>query len=298
MERSVIGVISEQLSDGGLASAAARQPGWTVRAVPDDEYASDGLAALVVDVPPRGRAAVLERLSARRWHIPILIEGPVIVHPDRTDLVENLGLADLVVAANPLRYALHTRRLLEELTRTDAPQSLHTFFAAWRFRPESTTEHALPQLLDYLGGMCPEAPLRVSAMQDVRKSVVIVTLRYASDVLGSIEVGRHLPASFPSESELVVECFCETSAYACEPGRQAVEVYGRDRGAFSWQPSAAEAIANAFAGWLRGAPRPHGSIANDVATLRLVDRIGQALQASSVLEGARPPDRGASGSAS
>jgi predicted dehydrogenase len=245
-----------------------------------DDPPSDSVAALVVDVPLAKRAAVLERLLARCLRLPILIEAPVVVDPSLAGAMADLARDDSVVVANPLRYALHTRRLLEDVTR----ERMQTFFAAWRFRSESSHEHALPQLLDYICALCPETPRRISAMQHGEQPIVIVTLRYPSDVLGSIEVGGHLPRSFPTESELVFECFCETSAYVCEPGHQTIEVYGAEHGAHPWQPEPADAIVTAFAGWLRGGARPPGSIADDVANRRLVDRVSRALQTGAVLE--------------
>jgi hypothetical protein len=197
--------------------------------------------------------------------------------------VQHLADDEAIVAANPLRYALHTRRLPEELARGNDP--LQTFFAAWRFRAHSSAAHALPQLLDYVGALCTEQPARLSAMQrHLLPRSLMVTLRYASDVLGSIEVGNHLPETFPSESELVVECFCQASAYSCIPGNQAVQLYGERHTAHEWQPEPADAIVAGFAGWLRGGDRPPGGITNDLTTLRLVDRISQALQIGRVLE--------------
>lgn len=280
MERLAIGVIvGEAPSELGLAGAAARQPGWSVRAMAVDD-ASDSVAALVVDVPLVERAAALERLLVRCPRLPILIEAPLVVDPASGALLVDVARDDRVVAANPLRYALHTRRLLEEVTR----ERIQTFFAAWRFQSELSRDHALPQLLDYLGALCSERPRRISAMQHPDQPIVIVTLRYPSDVLGSIEVGGHLPRGFPTASQLVVECFCETSAFVCEPGHQAVEVYGAEHGAHAWQPEPADAIVTAFAAWLRGGPHPPGSFADNVANLRLVDRVSRALQTGAVLE--------------
>jgi hypothetical protein len=115
-------------------------------------------------------------------------------------------------------------------------------------------------------------------MQRAEPSILTITLRYTSDVLGSIELGSHLPPSFPSASELVVECFCRGSAYSCVPGNQSVMVYGRDNGASNWQPNPADAIVAAFAGWLDGGSRPVGGLADDLTALRLADRIHQALR--------------------
>ena len=82
-----------------------------------DDPPSDSVAALVVDVPLAKRAAVLERLLARCPRLPILIEAPVVVDPSLAGAMADLARDDSVVVANPLRYALHTRRLLEDVTR-------------------------------------------------------------------------------------------------------------------------------------------------------------------------------------
>ncbi len=270
----VIGVIEGEVPTPlGLARAAARHPDLSVRALVLDQPFAEPLAGVIVDIPLGQRAELLARAAAR-WPVPMLIEAPVA-----NDMVN-----DDIVVANPLRYALHTRRLLDELAQADDP--LETFFAAWRFRPQTTADHALPQLLDFLQALSPgpDELGRISAMERSEPSVLTVTLRYASDVLGSIEVGSHLPESFPSESELVVECFCHASAYSCVPGNQAVQFYGRSHGAVDWQPDPADAMVAAFAAWLDGGARPPGGIADDLKTLRLVDRIRQALQMGGVLD--------------
>ncbi len=280
----VIGLIEgEAPTELGLAQAAARHPGLSVQSVAVDELASDTLAGVIIDAPVGQRAALVARTAAR-WSVPILIEAPVAGDLEHARLVEDLAVNNDILVANPLRYALHSRRLLEELAQ--AHDALETFFAAWRFRAQATAEHALPQLLDFLQalGPGPDQLCRVSAMQHLEPSVLTVTLRYASDVLGSIEVGSHLPDSFPTGSELVVECFCHARAYTCVPGNQAVQLYGRSHAAFDWQPDPADAIVAAFAGWLWGGARPAGGIPDDLKTLRLVDRISQALQMGGVLD--------------
>jgi pimeloyl-ACP methyl ester carboxylesterase len=279
----VIGVIEGEVATGlGLARAAARSPGLSVRVLTVDEPYSDAVAGLIVDASLGQRAQLLARVAGR-WPVPILIESPVAGDVEHACSVQHLAEDEAIVAANPLHYALHTRRLLEELAGANDP--LQTFLAAWRFRAPSTAEHALPQLLDYVGALCMDQPGRLSAMQRrLGPAIVTVTLRYASDVLGSIEVGGHLPESFPSESELVVECFCHASAYSCVPGNQAVQLYGGGHAAHEWQPEPADAIVARFAGWLRGGARPPGGIANDLTTLRLVDRVSQAIKTGRVLE--------------
>jgi predicted dehydrogenase len=279
---SVIGLITSDLpTDLGLADAALRQPGVVVQSLGVEEPPSEDIGGLILDVPLEQRPSMLASLAAR-WRVPILVESPLAGDLERARALESLGANETIVSVNPLRYALHTRRLLEEIAQTDDP--LNTFFAAWRFRPASPVEHALPQLLDYLGALCPDQPCRISAMTYREPSILTLTLRYTSDVLGSIELGSHLPPSFPTASELVVECFCRESTYCCVPSNQSVSVYGRAYQTYDWQPDPADASVAAFAAWLGGGPRPVGGLANDLTAVRLADRIRQALQTGNVLE--------------
>src|SRR5579859_861225 len=137
----VIGVIeADQPTEPGLVQAARRQPGLTLQTLAVDDSPSGAVAALIVDVPVQRRAEVLQRLIPR-WRVPILAESPVGLNLESARAVALVCRdEDAVVSANPLRYALHTRRLLEEVARAGDP--LHTFFAAWRFRAQSNAEHA------------------------------------------------------------------------------------------------------------------------------------------------------------
>jgi len=278
----VIGVIGGQWpTNFGLAQAAGRYPGVSVQAMGVDAPVSEAVAGLIVDAPLEHRPVLLQHLTPR-WRVPILVESPVARDLDSARaVVGGAGNAE-IVAANPLRYALHARRLLEELAQ--AGDRLEAFFGAWRFRATSNPDHALPQLLDFIQVLDLGEPWRIAAMQRADPAIITITLRYPSDVLGSIEVGSHLPASFPSGSELVVECFTQTRAYSCAPGNQSVVLYGRDHVAHAWQPDPADAAVAEFTAWLSGGPRPSGSLARDVSALRLVDRVGQALQTGGVLE--------------
>jgi hypothetical protein len=170
-----------------------------------------------------------------------------------------------------LRYGLHTRQLIDEVAREEGP--LETVFGAWRFRPGSHLEAALPRLVDLLAALCPDPVERVSALERREPLVRLVTLRYASGTLASLEIGAHLPDSFPSASELVVECFSAARALHCVAGNQSVALYADGHSLHDWQPDPADAIVTAFAEWLEGGPRPVGSLRNDKAALHITRRI-------------------------
>jgi hypothetical protein len=206
----------------------------------------------------------------------MLIESPVATDAEQIRLVSD---TDLLVSANPLRYGLHTRQLVAEVGREEGP--LETVFGAWRFRHGSPLDAALPRLVDLLAALCADPVERVSALERRDHGALLATLRYASGTIASLEVGAHLPDSFPDASELVVECFSARRALHCTPGNQTVTIYADGHSSHDWQPCPADAIVGAFAGWLDGGPRPVGSLRNDETALRLVQRVRDAARGKS-----------------
>jgi predicted dehydrogenase len=257
----MIGVVG----DGPLVRAA-RSAGLELGAV------RDGVAGVIVDVPLAQRAQTVLDVSA--GGVPLLVEAPVAAAA--ADARRLNDVRD-VVSVNELRYALHTRRLVEELQK--GQDALETLFVAWRARVGSVTESMLPVLLDYVRELSPARVERVSAMQRSDPFVMTVTLRYAGGVLGSLEIGAHLPATFPSVTELVIECFSRESVLHCIPGRHAVEVVGQS--ATDWQPDPFVAAVNGFAAWLDDGDRPPGGVQRDVAALELAENIREAADAGS-----------------
>ncbi|MBV9171894.1 MAG: hypothetical protein JOZ81_17615 [Chloroflexi bacterium] len=256
----MIGVVGD-----GLLARAARSAGL------DLEAPRDGMTGVIVDAPLDQRARVLAEVR-HSWQVPALVEAPLAA--TAREARERLNARDLV-PVNALRYGLHTRRLVEELRGAD--DVLETLFAAWRFRGGALIDEKLPLLLDYVRELCPQRIERISAMERVDPFVMTVTLRHAGGVIGSLEVGAHLAGSFPSPSELVIECFCRETVWHCLPGRQSVEVVGQN--ATEWQPDPFVAAVNAFAAWLEGGPRPPGDVQRDVAALELAEKIREAADA-------------------
>lgn len=272
-ERLSVGLVT---ADGGgsigLADAARRHPGLSIRSLDADEPASDAVAALIVDAPIARRGDILAR-AARSWQVPILVESPVASDLERADSLRTQGTQ--VVSANPLRYALHTRALVDALARDADP--LETFFAAWRFRANAMPEHALPQLADFIAALRPHGEVeRITALERQDPGVLLVTLRYAIGTLGTLELGTHLPSTFPSASELFIECFSTERAYHCTPENQSVLALTQSHAAHNWQPNPADTIVAAFTAWLVDGPRPVGNVASDLAALELTARIRAA----------------------
>jgi len=277
----VLGVVaSDRGADQPLARAATRQRTLPVRPVTHDTPVANDVAGLIVAAPLDERPTLLAHL-ARTWRVPLLVEAPVAATTEQAQPLLDLADVDRIVAANPLRYGLHTARLVQHVGHHDDP--LHTFFAAWRFRAPAVPEHALPQLLDLLGALGPGDLWRVSALERSEPAVLVATLRYASGLIGSLEVGGHLPDGFPSSSELIVECSCAERTYHCAPSAQAVSLYGPESTRTEWQPEPAEAMVRAFVDWLLGGPRPVGHVRADLAALADRQWLAQAARTGAVL---------------
>jgi len=268
-----------------LARAATSAAGLSTRSVAPDTAPDPTLSALVVDVDLDDRADILRRLAAT-WQVPILVEAPAADTPQQLRyLAEATG--DRIVSANPLRYGLHTRRLIEEYRSAEDP--LETVSATLRFRRPSLPGYALSRLLDYLNDLYPEDIERIAAMAYQDPLVQVVSLRYASGALGSLEVGAHLPANFPNESELIVECLCRSHLFRCAPAHQSVSVYDPSSvRRIDWQPDPADAIVKSFTTWLRDGPRPAGDVGRDLAAISLARAIADAAGSDQVARSTGP----------
>jgi hypothetical protein len=240
----------------GLGAAARRHPGISVQSLSGDQEPPKDVDAFIVDAPVAKRTEVVERFSSVA---PILTESPIAADVDR------------VVSVNPLRYALHTRRLIEEVRHNEA--LLETIFIAYRFRRASAP---LVHVLDFVQALQPGDIAHVAALQRDNPSLVLANLRYSSGTLVSLELGNHLPAEFPSDEELVVECFSNERAYHCTPSNQSISSLGGRTTHVDWQPEVADGIVAAFAEWLNGGSRPPGSGGDDLVALGLAERITNA----------------------
>jgi hypothetical protein len=276
-----IGLIgTDSATQLGLGRAATRHPGLLARTLTvGDAAGARAVDGLVVDVPLESRGKTLRQL-VQSCEVPILAEAPA------ADNLEDLrALAEMaagrIVSANPLRSALHTRRLLEEIRVADDP--VETFFAAQRFRGQSIPSHALPRLLDYLVEICPSEIARIAAMAYQDPSILVVSLRYASGAIGSLEVGAHLPPGFPNESESIFECFCRSHAFHCTPDSQAVRMYdAATQRQLDWQPEPSDSIINSFATWIQGGQRPEGDPARDLHSMSLAVAVTEAARTDRV----------------
>lgn len=273
MERIDIGVVvTEPGKSSGLAAAAARHPDVAVHLIGVDAP-SAAIAGLVVDVPLDQRGETLSTVIDR-WQIPILCEMPAAPARAGAEMIARRPNANALFSINPLQYHLPTVRLREELIRAQDP--LETFFGAWRFQRTASSQEALPQLMDYVGSIVGQPLIRLSAMHHADPAVLLLLLRYASNVIGSLEIGTHLPETLTEPSELLIECFCRESVYHCAAENQAIIVEGRIRRRRDWGPDPADGMVSAFVKAIRDGRAPQRGIHDDLLILALSEEILEA----------------------
>jgi hypothetical protein len=240
-------------ADTGLAAAARRHPAISIQLLAPDRDPPQQIDGFIVEAPVTDRTDIVRRLGSVA---PILTESPIT-----SDI-------DQVISANPLRFALHTRRLLDEVRRNE--ELLETVFVAYRFHRANAQ---LVHVLDFVQALQPGEIEHVAALRRDNPSLMLASLRYRNGTLVSLELGNHLPTEFPSAEELVVECFSNERAYHCTPGHQSISSLGALTRHVDWQPDVADSIIAAFAEWLSGGSRPPGSSRDDLVALELADRI-------------------------
>jgi len=259
-----LGVVAAGDAPTGLAEAAQRHPGVVTHHVQVGQPAGGGIAGLVVDVPPHDRPHVVAEL-VRRWRVPVLLEAPVASSIEGARAVADVRGAAPIFSCNPLDHHLPTQRLRAQIASGTDP--LQSFVAVWRFRPDAYYDGALPQLVDYVGRLSGSRPTRVTTTRRDCPSVSLVSVRYENDVLGSIELGAHLPGALPWRSELLVECFCRDTVYHCASGNQAVTVDGADRALVDWSAAPADDMVAMFVDALVNEWGPARSVCDDLQVL-------------------------------
>jgi hypothetical protein len=271
MERLSLGVVA--LEPGGahsLAAAAARNPDVVVTGLSLDDQPLAGLKGIVVDAPLAQRGAAIEQLVSR-WRLPLLVKMPFAATISQAKQVR-LALGNTpLFSLNPLQFHVPTKRLHDDIVNGDDP--LETYFAVWRFKAGTDWESHIVQLIDHLSCIIATPVSRVSTMRRTSPDALVSLLRYENDVVGSIEIGAHLPASTIGDSDLRVECFCRESVFHCYSNQQAITVEGSRPVHRDWSPEASDLMVAAFVDALRKEQSPWRSIADDLSALALARRI-------------------------
>lgn len=113
----------------------------------------------------------------------------------------------------------------------------------------------------------------MSASSRGKPEILLAMVRYDSGVVGSLEVGAHLPATARTGPELFIECFCRESVRHCWPGNQAARVEGARPASRDWSPDPAEHMIAVFTDAVHGRDVPRRSLADDVTALELAEEL-------------------------
>jgi len=271
-------------ADGGLAAAVERDHHVASHRVAIGGEFPAGVDGVVVDVPLAKRAEALSMIGGRP-DVPVLAEMPVAPSVQQGRALAETLSGRPVVSLNPLAYHVPTKRLLDLIAGGIDP--LETFFAVWRFHPADGWDQALARGVGFAGSLTRSVPIRISALHRPSPSVLIALLRYENGVVGSFELGSHLPDAAPRFPELLIECFCHDSAYHCRAENQAITLEGDSRIHRDWAPDPAVAMLTAFLDVIRGDNGPHRGLEDDLKTLAVCEEMLAAATSRNVR---RPAD--------
>ena len=273
----------------GLAVSTERDTRVSAYRVATGRELPSDVDGVIVDVPLAKRYDALSSI-AERTNAPILTEMPV---GPSAELCRALGerlSGHRVVSLNPLAYHTPTKRLLEHVSNGADP--LETYFAVWRFHPLDRWDHGLAQLVGFADSLTRSAPIRISALRRSTPAILVALLRYENGVVGSVEIGAHLPEASAQVPELLIECFCRDSAYQCHADNQAITLEAKSRAYHTWAPDPSAAMLSTFLDMLHGDQMPQRGIADDLRTLAICEEILAAATDRTVrqpVDGVLPP---------
>jgi predicted dehydrogenase len=156
-----------------------------------------------------------------------------------------------LLAGGTVRYSPAGREALR-LIRSGELGPLHSVYAAMRLSAAGTAERAPSaqrpvleefgwDLLDFLVAVTAAPPSRVHAHVDalfgsVAPDTGVAIVRFADDLIATVEVSRCLPPSIAAspEGEIEIEVIGGRQAVRVQPGATAVTVYGRTGAARPW----------------------------------------------------------------
>ncbi len=275
--------------DHGLAAAIEREPRVVARHVTLGSELPPNVDGVVVDVPLAKRFHALSSLSGR-MDLPILTETPFAPNLALGHTLAEQLSGHRVASLNPLAHHVSTMRLLEQVA--EAADPLETFFAARRFRSLDRSDQHLAQIVGFANALTRSFPIRLSALRRSSPDVLIALLRYEGDVVGSLEIGGHLPNQGPRFSELLIECFCHASAYQCRAENQTITLEADSRTYLDWAETPAAAMLSTFIALIQDDRMPRRGVEDDLRTLaicaeisvaateRMVRRLADAVQSS------------------
>jgi predicted dehydrogenase len=290
-----VGIIGDDaLARAMLDALERRTPGVAVVAVtnegsvpnPSALLRAHGAAAVCIAGPSDGRATAIHDALEAGMHVccPLPVAGDL---PTLDSLILRATTARELVAyaPNPLRHWLPLRTLHERRKAVGTPISL---FAVHRTKRSVAgdlfTDLALP-LIDLAMWIVESEVERVQVMAErlftpgdaagpEGADSALITLRFANDIVATLEVARSLPDSFPQDVELTVEFMGRDAVLRAVPTNQAITVtgaHGDER--IDWLPHPAISIVQEFVETIRAGISPPQSLLDARWVLPVLEKV-------------------------
>jgi predicted dehydrogenase len=247
---------------------------------------AQGADAVCIAGPSGERASAIHDALEAGMHVCC----PLPVASDLSTLdsliLRTTAAPDLIAyAPNPLRHWLPLSTLYERRKAIGTPISL---FAAHRTKRSHVgnlfTDVALP-FIDLAVWLVQSAVERVQVMAECLFTSVdaagpeaadtaLILLRFANDVVATLEVARSLPETFPQDEEMTVEFMGRDAVLRAAPANQAITVtgaHGAERD--DWLPPPAISIVNEFVETIRMGASPPQSLLDARWVLPVLEKV-------------------------
>jgi predicted dehydrogenase len=245
-----------------------------------------GAAAVCIAGPPAERASAMHDALDAGMHV--CCPQPVAGDLSTLDalILRATAAPDLIAyVPNPVRHWLPLHTLHERRKSLGTPISL---FATHRTKRSRTgdlfTDLALP-LIDMAMWLVEAEVERVQVMAErlfttgdaagpEETDTALIMLRFANDVVATLEIARALPDSYPQDEELTVEFMGRDAVLRAMPTNQAITITGatgaeRD----DWLPHPAISIVNAFVETIRTGASPPQSLVDARWVLPVLEKV-------------------------
>lgn len=233
-------------SDRSRAAAHAERIG--ARFAPDWEaLAGDPSipAVLVVTDGPERTAAVEAALRAGKT---VCCPVPAVTQSTELNrLSAAVSRGGVLISAGTLRHTAAGKRAVRIVARGELG-ALHSIYAAARFpwaqpsqRGQSILDEAGWETFDFLLCLTPAAVQRVQVYSGTLfgsspDDTAVLIIRFADDVIGTVELSRCLPPAMPATpiGDVEVEVIGSRQAIRVAPGATAVRVFGEGAALYPW----------------------------------------------------------------
>jgi predicted dehydrogenase len=203
---------------------------------------------------------------------------------DRLSAVVSRG--GTLISAGALRHTAAGKRALRIAAQGELG-ALQSMYAAARFpwappsqSMQSILDEAGWEMFDFLLSLTPAAVQRVHAYSGTLfgsspDDTAVLIIRFADDVIGTLEVSRCLPPAIPVTpiGDVEVEVIGSRQAIRVAPGATAVQVFGASAALSPWVEDPVISMVEELAAVASGAAEPRGDLESLRRAVALMDAV-------------------------